>query len=152
MASPTARLRWSAAVRWPARRGCRMAEPASRGDVAAAAISGCGHFGRRVLKMRNHHVDLMSAAVLAAGLLVAVPDARAATATEKCQAAKVKAAGKKIFEKANCQEKALKKSIAIDQACMQSAEDEFTKAIAKADSIGTCCGTASSIDYDADTS
>jgi len=101
--------------------------------------------------MRNHHVDLMSAAVLAAGLLVAVPDARAATATEKCQAAKVKAAGKKIFEKANCQEKALKKSIAIDQACLQRAEEKFTKAIAKADSIGTCSGTASGIEADVDT-
>lgn len=100
--------------------------------------------------MEHRHMAVMSFAVLAAGLLVAVPDAPAATATAKCQAMKVKAAGKKVFDKAKCQDKALRNSTSIDPACLQKAEDKFMKAIARADSIGTCSGTVTGIEADVD--
>ncbi len=70
----------------------------------------------------------------------------AATPAQKCAAAKVKAAGTKVNDKAQCQQKALRKSTAVDSACLAKAEQKFAKAYSKADAAGGCAVTG-----DADT-
>jgi len=91
-----------------------------------------------------------AAAILTASLCGAAPRALAATDTEKCQAAKVKAAGKKVFDKAKCHQKALLNSLPVDPLCIQKVEEKFTRAIAKADTLGACNGTASGIEATVD--
>src|SRR5262245_32505830 len=60
----------------------------------------------------------------------------------KCVAAKARAAGKKVFEKMKCQQKAYLKRLPVDPACLEKAETRFTVSIAKADAKGPCLGTA----------
>jgi hypothetical protein len=78
---------------------------------------------------------LLAVAALPATLVAAVsPEVR-------CRAAKVKAAGQKVLDKARCQQRALLKSAAVDPACITKAETKFAAAIAKADAKGPCLGT-----------
>src|SRR4029450_14059294 len=75
-------------------------------------------------------------------ILALAPQVTRGQVIDKCQAAKIKAAGKKTFDKAKCRAKALQKGIAIDLDCLTKAEEKFTKAIAKDDTLGTCSGPA----------
>ena len=70
----------------------------------------------------------------------------AITGDAKCAAAKMKAVGKKTYDKAKCHQKALLKGTAVDPACLAKAETKFTAAIAKADGQGTCSDTASALE------
>ena len=87
------------------------------------------------------------ALVIAVGL---APNAYGATDDQKCAAKKIKAAGKKVFDKARCHQKATLKGTAVDQACLDKAEDKFNLQIAKADVIGTCGGTAAGMEAHVD--
>ena len=84
---------------------------------------------------------------LEVGLLVLAlcPHARGQV-LDKCQAAKIKAAGKKTYDKAKCRAKALQKGVAIDPLCLTKAEDKFGQAITKADTLGSCSGTATDLE------
>jgi len=75
----------------------------------------------------------------------------AADPVAKCQALKMKAAGKKTFDKAKCYQKALLKAVAVDPDCLTKAETKFTAAVAKADAAGTCSGDAPSLELAVDT-
>jgi len=85
-------------------------------------------------------------ALLAALVLLAPALSHAATPDEKCTAIKLKATGKKAFEKAKCHQKAVLKATTVDAGCLLKAETKFTTAIGKADSTGTCVGTATSLE------
>jgi len=87
------------------------------------------------------------ALVIAVGL---APIAHGATDDQKCAAKKIKAAGKKVFDKARCHQKATLNGTTVDQACLDKAEDKFILQIAKADVLGTCAGTAAGIEADVD--
>jgi hypothetical protein len=78
-------------------------------------------------------------------LLALTPQARGQV-LDKCQAAKIRAAGKKTFDKAKCRAKALQKGVALDPLCVTKAEDKFAEAITKADTLGSCSGTATDIE------
>lgn len=65
---------------------------------------------------------------------------------DKCQAAKMKAVGKKTFDKAKCRAKALQKGVVVDPLCLTKAEDKFAKAITKADTLGSCPGTTTDLE------
>jgi hypothetical protein len=78
-------------------------------------------------------------------VLAVAPHARGQV-LDKCQAAKIKAAGKKTYDKAKCRATALTKGLAIDPLCLSKAEDKFVKAITKADTLGSCSGTATDLE------
>jgi len=85
---------------------------------------------------------LLMAALLAIGVTAdTAPDPVA-----KCSALKIKATGKKTFDKAKCHQKAVVKGEAVDLECLTKAETKFTAAIAKADAAGTCTGDAGSLE------
>ena len=73
-----------------------------------------------------------------------------ATDDQKCAAKKIKAAGKKVFDKARCHQKATLQGTSVDPECLNKAEDKFNLQIAKADVIGTCAGTALGIEAHVD--
>jgi hypothetical protein len=79
-------------------------------------------------------------------ILVLVPHVAWGQVVDKCQAAKIKAAGKKTLDKAKCHAKALQKGVAVDPLCLTKAEDKFAKAITKADTLGPCSGTATDLE------
>jgi cysteine-rich repeat protein len=56
----------------------------------------------------------------------------------RCTSKKIQAAGKKAAAKAKCLSKAAGKGIPVDPACLQKAEDKFTKAFTKAEASGDC--------------
>lgn len=71
------------------------------------------------------------------------------TPFQKCQGAKLKAAGKKMAAKTVCHQKALSRATAVDPACLQKAEGKFLVAFAKADAVGSCAaasGTAADVE------
>jgi hypothetical protein len=80
--------------------------------------------------------------VAAALLIVALVSPGHAQAANRCQAAKIKATGKKVSDKARCGEKALRSGTAIAPSCLAKAEGKFTGAVAKADTLGLCAGAA----------
>jgi hypothetical protein len=73
-------------------------------------------------------------------------DAVAATATDTCAAAKVRAAGKRVYDEAKCHQKALLVATAVDPGCIARAETRFLAALAKADLAVACQGTAAAFD------
>ena len=85
----------------------------------------------------------LEAAVL---VLALAPQVSTGQVVDKCQAAKIKAAGKKTYDKAKCRQKALTKGVAIDPLCLTKAEDKFAQAITKADTLGSCSGTATELE------
>ena len=82
---------------------------------------------------RGLAVSLM-AFVLGAGLPVAAKP----TPTQKCTAAKMKAAAKKVAGKLACYAKGASKNLPVDDACLGKAETAFTTAFSKAESKGGC--------------
>src|SRR5437764_15435363 len=62
-------------------------------------------------------------------------------AQDKCGAAKLKAAGKKAYEKAACYAKARAKGIDVDATCLQKVELKFSAIFDKYDPSGTCLTT-----------
>jgi hypothetical protein len=63
------------------------------------------------------------------------------TPAQKCTGSKLKATGKKAAAKLKCHEKAIKKGIAVDPACLAKAEEKFADAFAKAEAKGGCLTT-----------
>ena len=76
--------------------------------------------------------------VLLAATVLARASFAAPTPAQKCAAAKMKAAGTKVYDKAKCQQKALLKSTAVDSACLAKAEQTFATAYSKAEAKGGC--------------
>ncbi len=83
-------------------------------------------------------------AAVVALALVATGSGRAAAAG-KCEASKLKAAGKEIAGKMGCWSKAPGKGLPVDPACLQKAHDKGTAAYAKADGSAPCPGSAGDI-------
>jgi hypothetical protein len=81
-------------------------------------------------------VDRIGTALLSL-LLFAAPSF-AATAGEKCAAAKTKAAGQKLYRKTKCHSKALARSTAVDADCLSTAEQKFSTAFSRAEAKGGC--------------
>jgi len=79
-------------------------------------------------------------------ILALAPHGAAGQVVDKCQAAKIKAAGRKTFDKARCRAKALTKGTAVDPGCLTKAEERFAKAMTKADTLGSCSGTPSDVE------
>jgi len=93
-----------------------------------------------------------NSALATALLLAMMLTAHAATdPVAKCQALKIKATGKKTFDKARCHQKAFLKATAVDPTCLSRAETKFTDAIARADAAGTCPGDVVSLEAAVDT-
>lgn len=86
--------------------------------------------------------------VLAALLLLA-RGAPAATPVDTCAAAKLTAASKKAVSKLACYGKAVKKSTAVDDACLTKADQKFTEAFAKAEAKGGCSTTGDAAQVEA---
>lgn len=80
-------------------------------------------------------------ASLIGALLVPMPAGAGVSGIVKCQAAKVKAVGKRIYAESKCYQKSLLKSLPVDPACLAILQAKFSIAVAKADSIGPCSGT-----------
>ena len=87
----------------------------------------------------------MRCLALAFFVLALAPQARGQV-VDKCQAAKIKAAGKKTYDKAKCRAKALQKGLPLDSACLTKAEDKFGQAVTKADTLGLCSGTTTDLE------
>lgn len=88
--------------------------------------------------MRTVAVAGFTALILA---LAAVPSARAAgTPAQKCAAAKLKAAGKKVDSDLKCHAKATGAGGATEPACLTKANDKFAAAFLKVDLKGGCLG------------
>ncbi len=77
---------------------------------------------------------ILGALVLGAGSPVAAKP----TPTQKCTAAKVKAAAKKLSAKLACYAKAATKNAPVDDECLGKAETSFRTAFSKAESKGGC--------------
>ena len=88
-------------------------------------------------RLRSH-----AACIAAALLSVGIGSALGATGAEKCAAAKIKAGGKKVYGKAKCHQKAILNSATVDPACLLKVETKFAIAVAKANLLGSCQGTA----------
>ena len=69
-------------------------------------------------------------------LLSLTPQARGQV-LDKCQAAKIKAAGKATYATAKCHATALKDGTSLDPLCLTKAEAKFAKAMATADTLGS---------------
>ena len=78
-------------------------------------------------------------------ILALAPHGARGQVVDQCQAAKIKAAGTKTFDEARCRAKALASGAAIHPGCLTRAEDRFVRAMAKADLLGSCSGTASDV-------
>lgn len=70
--------------------------------------------------------------------------------TTKCEAAKVLAAGKRVAGDAGCHQKALLKSVDVSPACLAKVDKKFRAAVAKADGVGSCAGSADDLATGAD--
>jgi cysteine-rich repeat protein len=92
--------------------------------------------------MLQHSVTLLIIALM----LAAPAPTHAADAVAKCQGMKIKATGKKTYDKAKCYQKAVVTGEAVDPECLTKAETKFTAAIAKADATGTCAGDAATLE------
>ncbi len=82
--------------------------------------------------------------VVLPGTLLAGP-----TALERCKAAKIKAAGQKVLDKAKCQQRAILRSAGVDPVCLTKAETKFAAAMARADALG-CPGKVASMETKVD--
>ncbi len=81
--------------------------------------------------------------ILAAGLVLTASLALAGPTTlAKCQATKMKAAGKNAYFKAKCQQKAFLKDLPVDPACIGKADDKLVADIQKADAFTVGQGEA----------
>jgi len=89
-------------------------------------------------------------AFLALALALAATASAATNPVRSCQAAKVKAATKKVLDEGKCQQKALLKDAAVDPACLLKAEAKFATAVIRAGLQGVCEGTAADLGTDAD--
>ena len=88
-------------------------------------------------------------AIVARGALGPI-EAAGASAASRCAAAKMKAAGKKVYGKAKCHQRALLADAPVDAACVAKVESKFAAAIASADLLGLCPGTAAGLETDVD--
>jgi hypothetical protein len=70
----------------------------------------------------------------------------ATTGDAGCSALKIKAAGKKAAGKSACAKTAAIQGTTVDPACLAKVETKFAKAMAKADRLGACTGTAQEIE------
>ena len=87
---------------------------------------------------------------LAVGALISVVAHAATPPLAKCQGAKVKAAGAKVYAKAKCYQKAFLKGLPVDTTCLLKAEQKFGAAVNKADEGGPCPGVASDLEASVD--
>ena len=83
-------------------------------------------------------------ALVALASVIVADAARAATATQKCQVAKLHAAGKEVRAKMICYAKAKKAATDVDSTCLMNAKTKADGTINRAD--GACPGTATDID------
>ena len=86
---------------------------------------------------------MFSRFVVALGVCALVAGATSAQAIGKCEASKLKAAGKGISGQMGCVSKAKAKSVATDPACISKVQAKTDSAIAKA---GACNGSAGAIE------
>ena len=88
------------------------------------------------------------AAGLVAIVLVAVwaTSASAVTPTDKCLAAKHKAAARKLKTKLTCDAKARARSVPVDPNCLARAEAKFAASFTRADAKGICLGTTTGVE------
>ncbi len=72
----------------------------------------------------------------------------AITGNAQCVATKIKAVGRDTLDKAKCQQAAFRTGASSsDLGCVSSAEAALTRAIGKADRLGTCTATASALAF-----
>src|SRR5262249_45450048 len=64
----------------------------------------------------------------------------------KCAATKMNAVGKKTKAKMLCHRKAALTGAGVSPSCLSTAEATFTTAISRADTFGTCTGTATGLE------
>jgi hypothetical protein len=83
-------------------------------------------------------------ALVAVATVVVVEAATAATAIQKCEVAKLKAASKEVHAEMACYAKAKKTAAPVDSTCLTHAQTNADTTINTAD--GACAGTASDID------
>ena len=100
--------------------------------------------------MRPNCRRLLTRAGVALVALLALPvESAAATAVQKCAAAKLRAAGREIAAKMGCYANAKKAAAGVDSTCLGKAQGRADMAISKAQ--GGCRGTAAAIDAAVDT-
>jgi hypothetical protein len=87
-------------------------------------------------------------ALAAAALVTAA--AGQAEAAGKCEASKLKAAGKEIFGKMGCHSKALAKALPVDPNCLLKAHNKGSTAYGKADGTAPCPGNPMAIHDEVD--
>ncbi len=73
-------------------------------------------------------------------------DALGASTVATCTAAKVRAAGKLVFDQAKCHQRALLVATAVDPGCLAKAETRFLAAVTRAELAGPCPGTMVAFD------
>ena len=84
--------------------------------------------------------------IVAGPLKGAIVEAFGATPGAKCAAAKIKAAGKKVYAKARCYQRAILAETSVEPECLAKMEDKFTAAVGKAELLGPCPGTANDLE------
>ena len=77
-------------------------------------------------------------------------DAAATAPGGRCFAAKIKAVGKAVFDKAKCHRKAMLAGTTVDPACLAKVQSRLASAIVTADLLGPCPGTTDELSNDAD--
>src|SRR2546430_13338138 len=114
------------------------------------AIDLQGRFAGGSRRMRPNCRRLLTRAGVALVALLALPvESAAATAVQKCAAAKLRAAGREIAAKMGCYANARKAAAGVDSTCLGKAQGRADMAISKAQ--GGCRGTAAAIDAAVDT-
>ena len=88
----------------------------------------------------------------ALALLITAGTPLAATPEGKCTAAKVKAAGLKVYAKTKCFQKAVQSGGSVDLSCLGKAEAKFLATFSKIDAAGGCLvtGNAAAIEAQVD--
>jgi len=83
-------------------------------------------------------------------LLLIATASHAVDPVAKCQAAKAKATGQRVYDEMRCRQRAFVNGAMVDPLCISKAESKFLHAIEKADAAGSCPGVETDLQADVD--
>jgi hypothetical protein len=105
-------------------------QTACDGKVMTKFDAAIMHAGTCMLPVQSDCVDI--ADNCRTDVRVALPDGTNTTNASKCEASRLKAAGKNARAKLNCYAKAAQKDVAVDSGCLSKADTKFTASFNKA--------------------